>query len=100
MYHLLLSLLTQFLFENVLNYLEIIYIELLVSSNNHSSSLTTTAKEEPTVLLSFTLNYESIDNAYCEKKSMINGQYLSIAKVRDSQTNGYGEVVIRKKIQR
>lgn len=52
----------EYLFENVLNYLEIIYIELLASYS---------PTEEPSVLLSFSISHESIDNAYCEKVSFL-----------------------------
>lgn len=102
-----------FIYENILNDLESIYLELIV----HVSPLS-----EPIVLHSASVNYGSIDYAYHKKVSLgvciclhfnnlennpkklfSNHQmhkYFGLLQVESSESEGSTEVVVKKKIKR
>lgn len=95
------------MYENILNDLESIYIELIAYDP---------AREEQFVLFSSSINHNAINDAYFKKvcatliremtnlsglqKLISNGQYYGILKIHDSNTDGLAEVVVKKKIKR
>lgn len=83
-----------FLYENIINELESIYIELVAKDTSSDTN-------EPFVIFSSCIDYRSVNESYTKENRIIcNGQHFGVLQIKDINTEATAEIVVKRKIKR